>query len=388
MGSFKLGGLANGFGSIGGSGGSLGYLGQVATRAQVINSGGLNAGATATANRSTHIARDTITALQLVFANWYVTTAAGVETATGGTMTLRTSIEYPEGVFTQVTGPLLGVGSGNAAWTIASGATGVSDMTIVSIPNGATFWVRSCISNASGVLYYDQIANSAIGDRISFQATDLTMSGTIPDDVPGYCFIPQAIIGMTRRRSVMMFGDSTTYGLKDTVDSSGDMGNIARSVGPTNAYINCGIPSDAASRFKTNNTKRLALAAYCSDIFVCFGKNDSVGSVAADLATVWALFPTKRVHATTITPQTTGAWTVVNGSDQTVAVDYTTINAALVAKPAPLVTTFNIAPFASISGTPTKWFAPGYTTDGIHETQTANLAIKAGVVSAVAAALA
>lgn len=360
-------------------GGRRPYLGQVATRTQILNSGGFNSGSTDTMNRSAHYARDDIGALQLVYCNWYVKTSDGTETATGGTMSLKTSIEYPVGVFTQVKG------GGSATWTIASGSTGVSDLTAVSIPRGALFFVRTSLHNASGVQYMDQIADATLGDRISFVATDLTMSGTVANDVPGYCFVPSAIIGQTRKRSVLVLGDSTTLGLKDTADgTTGDMGTVARSIGGSVAYTNGGTPSDRAAWAKTNSTKRIALSAYFSDIIFGYQKNDPTGTFQADIITLANLYPvTARKSAVTSTPQTSGAWTLVNGSDQTVVTNYTSGNAFLAAVPQPFTRCFDINPAVSIAGTPTKWFAPSYTADGIHETQTANLAIKAsGIIQA------
>lgn len=370
------------------------YIGQVVTRTQLWNAGGFNSGSTGTMNEMAFWLRDDVTALKFVYTNWYTKTSDGTETPTGGTMTLRAGVwNSSAALINQITGPLLGIGSGNAAWTIASGATGISDWIPVALSAGSKITVRTQQINASGVMYYDQLANAAIGDRITFDSTDKSLSGTVANDIPGYCFGPSLILAATRKKSIIILGDSTANGLKDTVDSSGDVGNLARGIGPANAYLNGGIPSDRASFFKTNNTKRLALLPYFSDCIVGLGKNDNQGTVQADLATIYAAIrtaaPSIRVSASTVTPQTSGANAAADGSDQTVSVDYTSLNTFLKTVPSPLYRCFDIAVPVSLASPITKWKA-GYANPGeatfIHENQTANLAIKAALQSTFAAA--
>src|ERR1017187_6734104 len=80
-----------------GSGGATVYTGQVATRTfvpQFIDTTNKQFN-----SRSFHIARDTITALQIAVPNWYV--GSGTETSIAQTATITASIEYPAATFTQ-----------------------------------------------------------------------------------------------------------------------------------------------------------------------------------------------------------------------------------------------------------------------------------------------
>jgi hypothetical protein len=350
------------------------YLGNVATRAMTWKASAFNAGLTGINTRMAHWLRDSVTSIRLVYANWHIddTASSGAESGSGGTLQIRAALETAGGTRTQVTF------GGNAQGSVASGGNLVSDEIAWSGSAGDKFYSRTQQLNAAGCAYLDQKANSAIGDRLDFDSADHTMSGTIADGLPGYCYGPVAILATTRKRTVLLVGTSRTFGFSDTPDSSGDLGELARSVGPTNGYILDGVSGNRASFFKSNYAKQLELAQY-----------DDQATIQSDLATIYALAPLagKRLWGITVDPKTTGAWSNADGSDQSVAINYSALNALLTAKPSPLFRTLDMAAPVALAATPTKWKA-GYTADGLHANQTAELARKSAMQAAVAAALA
>lgn len=337
------------------------YTGQVATRCQIAQDFNTSV---QLMSRSAHIARDDITSLQIAIPNWYVV-AGGAETGRGATATVTASIEYPAATFTQV---LFGA---SASGTIADITTRLSDAVAVTIPSGATFFVRIHWANANGFVYCD--GSSALGDRLSVGAsiTDATMSGSVPDGVPGYRFSPVAIVASTIRRSALLIGSSRTHGTGDTYDSTGDLGILARSIGPGWGYINAGNPSDTAVLLIASHALRVALAAYVSDVIVELGVNDDVSQLAtleANLQTIGGYFPGKRVWIVTDAPQT-------DAGNTSIVVDYTSLNTWKRTKPSPFFGVHDVASALTAAG---KWGNSAWTTGGVHLTQLGNLKVKDG----------
>lgn len=329
--------------------GSFGGLKQIATRSQIINSGGFNSGATTIMTTSVHTTRDAVTSLRLAFANWYVDTGDGKEKGTGGLLTLKASIEY-SGVFY----PLKQGGSSEI--TIPSGYTAILDDCSVTIPDNTAFKVHVLQSNPAGILYVDN-ASASFGDRLSFDSTDRTGTGGVPNDLPGYSFPPCLILGSTSKRSAIGYSDSRFYGSGDTADASGDVGIFARGTGPQIAYCCAGVPSDRDDWFLANSVRRRALADAFSDVVVGFGVNGSitVAERIVNVAAIYALFSGQRVHGVTSSPHTSGAIANADGSDQTAVQDLSTYNTAVKAKPAGMVSYFDCAYPVSIVAAPTKW---------------------------------
>ncbi len=188
------------------------YLGLVATKTYVATNG---PGALQSQSRTRHRAADTISSLQIVWGNWYVTQTTCVETAGGSTASITASIEYPVGTFT----PVKFNGSTGAA--VISGSNVVSDTVAVSIPKGAFFFVRMHFSTSGGTIStqtrpasapFGQIADLANGEAVTYgtSVVDQTMGGTVVDSAgDGTVWTgPLAIIGATRLPSVYILGDS------------------------------------------------------------------------------------------------------------------------------------------------------------------------------------
>jgi hypothetical protein len=120
------------------------------------------------------------------------------------------------------------------------------------------------------------------------------------------------------------------------------------------------------------------------------GQNDP-GSDAVREADLTAIYTAlagngRRIWGATVDPYTTGAWANADGSDQSVGRDQGVLNGWIKSDPAPLFGHFDIAPPVSLASPTTKWKA-GYTADGVHANQTANLARQRAVGAVIQAAL-
>jgi hypothetical protein len=297
------------------------YLGMVATRGNIASA--QNTGLHYGNSRSWHIARDNISTIGVVFGNWRNSTEIVVGL---GSATYTASIEYPANNLTQVTW------SGNGSVTLASGQQILSDMITLPtpIPRGAMFWIRNFQVQPTGILF-DSAGPlwTASGDALEYSGTviadqTLNPSHTYVNGSGGGPQYPYAIVGMTKRPSVLLIGDSRTQGNgTDTPDSEGAMGELARSIDPFFAYSNAGASGDGAyqwvagvpgSNGQTNN--RVALGQYASHILFNYGVNDvgsgnnfTLAQIQANLQKTWASFPRKKVMQITIAPNTTSTFT-------------------------------------------------------------------------------
>lgn len=373
------------------------YLGNVATKVQIPSSRSTTN--KQACSRSHHIARDDITELKIELANWYWTRGGTLtETNGGGNITYTASIEYPAGTFTQVKW------SGVASKLVASGASALSDYVAVNIPNGASFWVRTYAVAVSAIVFTDSVSGFPRRDLANGEAyeysvgstTDKTMGGTINDvgAATAPLFVPTAIVAMTRKPSVLILGDSRDWGFSDVLDSSGDLGDIARSIGPAYGYINAGCAGDTLSGFITAHAKRVALATYCSHVIFGdainalrsggSGQNKSAATVLGELQTILGYFPTKRCFTTTCGgPSTTSTDSWATTTNQTVNANSAQIiayNDAIRAVVANCIGYFEIADQVESSRNSGKWWVTGValatTADGLHGTQASYLRIK------------
>ncbi len=362
------------------------YVGAVATRNIIPN--GRAAANKQLMSRRWHKASVDISALKIIIPNWNVTiSASGTELGVGASATTTASIEYPAGVFTQVTF------SGSATGTIANGSSLTSDYASVSIPSGATFYTRIYYTSTAGIVFSTTavvgkpLQDTARGDAFNYGASgivDQTMGGTITGpDTPHVAFSPLAIIGVTNEPSVCVIGDSIGFGYDDTPDASGDMGMVARSLGPNFAYLNMSVSSDRANWWVSNHTQRLALTSYCSHIINELGFNDmfgaarSVAQVQGDLETIWGLF-SKPIYQTTVTPRTTSTdgWvTTTNQATTTGESTRTTINDWIRAGQPDVTAYFETADVMETARNSGIWKA-GYTQDGSHPIQSSYIAVQ------------
>lgn len=385
--AFGIGKLGAGEGHLGVLGTANAYLGQIATRSWIPNN--FFATNKQIMSRTFHYARDVISSLQIVIPNFTVVSAAAPnmgENGPGATATVTASIEYPAGTFHQATF------SGSTSGTIADGGMIVTDPIAVSIPNGAQFFCRIWYSCAAGIIYGTSSNGMSTGDGVAFGVTtpDLTMSGTVTQATNITGVAPAALIAMTKKRSVALLGNSRGYGASDTGDSSGDLGEMARSIGPSLAYLNLCVPSDRAIDFTTgsHSTNRRALMSYASSRVSEFGIND-VTQGAAPSAIVSALqtiagYKTTPIWQTTISPQTTStdSWaTTANQTPNANNSNRVSLNGSIRAGLAGFAGFFEIADVNESARDSGKWVVNGVanyaTPDGIHENRAQNLRIAA-----------
>lgn len=298
-----------------GSGRSAPYLGLVATRGYIPTSFLTTSKQMQT--RTTHFARSTISSLQIVIPNWYINVnAATDEQPTGATATVTASVEYPPATFTQIKF------SGAASGSIPSGATLVSDAASVTIPNGSTFYIRIWYSNSAGIpqlVFNGNGMMSSDGTAFGTTTPDLTLSGSVSNNATTG-FFPAAIIAKTANPGICLWGSSRWLGILDTANANGDLGEIARSIGPSLAYTNMSASGDQIAKMVASNALRLALTQYCTTVITGdSAMNDlTIGvtpaNVAALVSQFIALFPTGLpVWISTLTPNSTSTdgWTSV-----------------------------------------------------------------------------
>lgn len=345
------------------------YLGQIATRTRVPN--GFAAANKQGMCRTAHFARDTIRSLQLAFGNWYVNSTTRQETGTGGTASVQVAVEYPAGVFAQFTF------GGSFVGAIASGATGLTDVLQINIPDGAEFWIRTFWDNPAGIVFSDALdmnhgeAFNVGASGIPNQVTGGTVTNAITNGA--VVLLPCAILGQTTRNSICLIGDSRTAGGGDAFsDNSHYLGHGERSLAALTPVMNLGVSGDRAQSFIASSTQRRALAAYCSHVVSAYGINDlangrTSAQLLADLQTIRGYFPAGRFVQATLEPWTTStdAWaTTANQTPAAWEAQRTALNDQI--RAAALGSKFVEVADALESARNSGRWQPGRTADGVH----------------------
>lgn len=359
--------------------GPAAYLGPVASRvyypdSKAGTSGGWN-------SRTSHYARDAITALKLIFVNGYAVGGTG-ETASGAVSTTTASVEYPAGTFTQVT-----FNSGSVSAAIASGAVQVSDFATVSIPKNAQFWVRR-FQQTTQLVFSNKnnghTLNLSLGDAANNINTDFTMSGSVVDNGGGSIIPVQGIVAMTVLPTIGVLGSSRTAGKLDTTLDATGLYGYARMYSAAFGTLDYAITGDKSTIVSTSaaDIRKTLINTYCSHLWFDPGLNDINGSpgtassVLAALDTVATAFPGGKAR-TIINNEgpwttTTDAWaTSVNQTPFANEAQRVLLNTSLAG-----LTGYNqlvdVASFMSNGANGSLWNNPAvggsqYTTDGIHE---------------------
>jgi len=257
-------------------------------------------------SRTGHYARDVISSLQLICTNFPFIYEGGSQVTPS---TCKMSVEYPAGVCTPVTF------SSAPNVSVAYNAYVLSDAAIVSIPNGALFWVRIYETN-SATLYEtsNHIDTVNMGDATALGTSvpDQTVNCTIVvDGGSSQTISPGGVIALTAVKSVSILGDSLVFGAFDTYDnSSGDIGVIERTVGASLPYMSVSADGLAAQTVTAGPGPWTALFnTYSSSTIIELAINDTVGNgrtllqVEGYLTTIYSYFTTA-VFQTTITMAT------------------------------------------------------------------------------------
>lgn len=309
----------------GGQGNLLPYLGPVATSTMIPNT--LMASGSAM-TRKCHIARDNISSLKLAYANWWVSVITsgsllGGEASTGNDNIVNAWIEYPPGTYTQA------LFSSSTSGTITNDTTVLSDATSVTIPNGATFYTWTHVTGTGGT-NFPYVSSGTVGNPLCTACGEASNFGVSPPASPGAIsdndsgrrgYWPVAILGMTTQPTFFLAGDSRTAGAHEVADSSCDIGDLARSVGPSYAYINDGVGGQRAASWFNSSTLQMALSQYASNVIDQLGFNEfdqqsmPVANVEAYKKNIQARFNGRKYADTTIEPWTssTDLWATTSG---------------------------------------------------------------------------
>jgi lysophospholipase L1-like esterase len=299
------------------------YEGLVASRARQLTQTN-SPGNFQTQSRSAHIATENLTSIRVAFAAFYA--VGSVDTGLGATTTITASVEY-NGTFTQLNF------SNSPSGSIPNAGVLFSDYASVSIPSGATFWIRN-LRTSTGGIFYNAWQNTFLSEATEVAAsglTDKTMSGTIVDSGAGWSVPPLAILGMTTNPSVIIVGDSIAAGFHDTEDSShsatgfnAKVGVIARSLGKA-PFLNLAVNGENAYTWSADATGRNQLIQKGSHFLCELGLSDIINHGKTEVQTETALqsvyalaWARQKIYQTTLTP---------NASDTgTPAAAFTTLN--------------------------------------------------------------
>lgn len=342
------GNLANGqsstTGTVATGAGLTPYEGLVATRCGCLD-GGYSAGQSVSINRSAHIATDNITRLRVIYPNWGISNNS--EFNFDADVQLLCYIEYPTNTYTPITF------SGKQIGTTPRGGNFISDYVNVTIPRGATFYMRPgwqfTTTSANGIPSNGSMlpnwgAGTATGSywegiKLSTNPADLVLAGKRgtggnSGNSDGFStnfsnrMLPLAILGITTRPSFALVGDSIAVGVGDAADSQLACGFIARALGNKFGYVNLGVSGEAVNGLTANAqyAQRAYLAQFCSHVISNYGTNDigtGSGRTAAQVITDISAFrlkwfPTQVFYQTTLLVRTTSSDAFVTEANQTV----------------------------------------------------------------------
>jgi hypothetical protein len=107
----------------------------------------------------------------------YINSPASINNSaitTTGDITITASLEYPSGTFTQIT-----FNNNNISCVLKRGQKILSDSLLLDIPDGADYWIRTCVTVTSGVIYPKFWSTSSSYSEGVTAGSDVTMSGTI-----------------------------------------------------------------------------------------------------------------------------------------------------------------------------------------------------------------
>jgi hypothetical protein len=265
-------------------------------------------------SKTFHYARASISSLQVRFACWYELTSNNVESAPGSNCVIKGSVEYPPGTCV----PLTFAAASSA--TVTAGSDVLSDAVSISIPNGAKFFVNEYLTNASGIVLTDQQGDTTNGDSVNVGVsgiTDRTVTCTSVPNSGGFQSLPLAIVGSTTQPSICLLGDSIGDGVHDVYSgTSGDIGILARSVGPSYGYSNLAVSGDASGRYNAGHVQRAKLLSYCTSAISNYGHNnfyndgEGLQTMEANQMTMYGtvaagMIGAKKIIQTTLLPHTT-----------------------------------------------------------------------------------
>lgn len=347
-------------------------------------------------SRRTHYAspQGDISNLQTVDINAYL---SDINVITDGpAYTIKRYIEYPVGVFTQVTW------NGATSIELAAGARVTSDPVNITIPMGSRFWERTVVlTDATVPVIVMPAGSSTLGLADGNSSSDAGNSGTISATSSVNTIGCQAILGNIDHvspRSFVLLGDSLTFGTNDitNVGVRAGSGWVARMIDglgyPYTKWAIGGQQATDAVTLVTDLSDDLATMGFTDAIFA-WGLNDlrlgrTKTELEADMQTLYTMTALngKSVWQTTLTPRTTSTDGYVTTTNQTAKTDGTMsslndLNADIRAVPSNVTDIVEAADaFMSARDSDLHKAPPAGTTDGTHPTST-----RAALVASLAA---
>lgn len=316
------------------------YIGQFSSGARMPTAFIAAATATQANARARYIVRNTVFGAQFSFPNFMlVSNNGGLETGTGASSTFAAGLEYGGSTYQHTWAGATSVVVPDLSWSPWT------DPLPFNLYEGDAYFHRTFYSNPNGIMIESGLSGAECGDSANGEGFRYALSG-LTDQSTGtgaltagtaanqHRFGPMMHVANITKPSIYIGTSSLNLGYRDTALGGlgfGDKGIIARSLGPYFGYANFSQGGASVGNFLTagRSTLRQQMMRYFSHIVIDGGVNDilndnvDANTIAARLAAFATLFPDQQCWNTTVMPRTTGAWTLADGSDQTV---YTTNN--------------------------------------------------------------
>ena len=331
-----------------------------------------------------------ISNLKLIWVNWYYDPGTFAEVNVGNTVTVTASIEYPLGVFTQVT-----FTNGSTSGVMADGGLISSDITKVVIPAGTQFWVRTCFTTSSGnipICVLPATCSTLGTSEGNSAAGDLTMSGTIGTTSTANTLRPIAIIGNVAAKNAKAYilaGDSIVFGEGDitTVDAKGGSAYLARALANKGGYTKICKQGQGVHEALSITTRLqvllTSLRGSYTDVVCEYGVNDlrirgDATQLKSELLSYLGFY-VGRKNICTLTPRTdsSDSWVTTGNQTQKVSpwslTNLNDVNDWMRSLPKGIDAVVDAADAVMSARDSGVWAAitPGKTTDGTHPTSAA-----------------
>jgi hypothetical protein len=265
---------------------------------------------------------EAVTAVRLVWSNFYVPSGSG-ETTNAYTLTIKASVEDTTLIGGRTAGTTLipVFFNGKRTATLEAGGILISDPVYINTPDSWALFVRTYVSVASGERWPTpyptsttasvQLDGSGVNEGVT-TGSDLTDSGSLSGS-SAFAFGPTGIVADARTdaqtHAVLLAGDSITKrnGVINAVGSYQEQATM--NAGLPTMRIACGGESFSFIKSQANFWRRMQLARFSRHVISGYGINDvrngsSLATLQADAIAVWTMFARLglQVHQTTLLP--------------------------------------------------------------------------------------
>ncbi|QSB03246.1 SGNH/GDSL hydrolase family protein [Methylomonas sp. EFPC1] len=344
--------------------------------------------------RSKHWSYDHLMAVKLVYWNGYLENNAPYERLNIGPATWQAQVESAEG---EIIGRVTWRGGASDSGQIPPGGFAISDWINLSRPikNSEGFFVGQFQEGASSIVFTTNQGlliptGSVIPDSGECATFGVTTQNRIGIGGPfttsssaNLGARPSAIIGWTKNRSIIIFGDSRQGGTSENtaIDYLGLSGELEPSLSKYFAIHKANYASCRATRDYNAQSARLKLAQYATDAIISLGINDAQAGIPFDgvagVGIKESIIAIKDnltaiglpVWLSTVAPKTNVGNTITDAVANPIRVQQ---NTWVRTCPAGFSGVLDIDKIVSIND---LWVA-GYANDGLHETNIGTAAIR------------